>query len=136
MRVGAPVRHVTKRPFTVRNPGTECFRACVVALLALWLSGCLGIREGEEPQFDVCLRQIETFVSQHFGQHVTNVEFFYVYERRDLQRWDWSKAVVRVAECPGYHYFEIMATADTCELLPHYGRQPNYVFYRGAFDGC
>ena len=33
-------------------------------------------------------------------------------------------------------YFEIMATAGTCELLPHYGRQPSYLRYRGAYDGC
>ena len=63
-------------------------------------------------------------------------ELYYVYERRDLIRWDWSKAVASIAECPGDHDFEIMATADTCELLPHYGRQPNYLLYRGTLGGC
>ena len=114
-------------------------RASVVpAFLALaaTLAGCLGIREGEEPQFDVCRRQIEAFVLQRFEQHVTGIDFFYVYERRELRRWDMSKAVVRVTECPGYHYFDIYATADTCELQAHYGNQPDYLYYRGAYDGC
>jgi len=111
-------------------------RRLAAVALAIGLGGCLGVQTGEEPQFDVCRKQIETYVRENLGQQVTDIIFYYVYERRDLLRWDYSKAVVSVSECPGYHYFEVHAIADTCEMLPHYGRQPDYLYYLGAFDGC
>ncbi len=110
--------------------------AIVAASLAASLAACLGVAPGQEPQYEVCRRQIHSYMLDTFGQHVTAIEFTYVYERRDLRRWDYSKAVVSVSECPGFHYFEVRATADMCETQPHYGRQPRYLRYLGGFDGC
>ena len=116
-----------------RRPMT---RGIVAASLTATLAGCLAVPPGQEPQYDVCRRQIHAYMLDTFGQHVTGIDFTYVYERRDLRRWDYSKAVVSVSECPGFHFFEVRATADMCETQPHYGRQPRYLRYLGGFDGC
>ena len=128
-----PHRRLLRRLEARRLPARRATPAVVGALA---LAGCLGIEPGEQPRFDVCRQQIRDFVRDAFEQHVTGIEFYYVYERRDLRRWDYSKAIVSVAECPGYHYFEVRATADMCETQPHYGSQPSYLRHLGAFDGC
>ena len=110
--------------------------AAIAAAIAAALAGCAAVVPGEQPQYDVCRRQIHAYMLDAFGQNVTGIEFTYVYERRDLRRWDYSKAVVSVSECPGFHYFEVRATADMCETQAHYGRQPRYLRYLGGFDGC
>jgi hypothetical protein len=103
---------------------------------ALAASGCLPAGSGEEPVFDVCRKQLSEYVTQVLRQHPTQVQMRYVYEQRDLLRFDFTTALVFVEECPGYHYFDVRATADTCEMIPHYGRQPTYIRYLGSFDGC
>ena len=69
-------------------------------------------------------------------QTVTRIKFRWVYEERDIIRQDYSQALVWVEECPGWHFFDVRATADRCESLPHYGTAPNYLFYRSGNNGC
>ncbi len=91
---------------------------------------------GEEPQFDVCRKQVERAVAERFGQTVTNIVWRHMYDEFDMRRMNFGQAIVSVAECPGWHYFAIRAIADTCESQAHFGNVPNYVFYRSSGDGC
>ena len=102
--------------------------AALVALPAAaqdWLEG------------NVCAAQIQQHVAANFGQTVKGIEFRYIEQQVSKpDRRILSQAIAVVEECPGYHYFEVQATADMCEMLPHYGAQPNYLRYLGPFDGC
>jgi hypothetical protein len=42
-----------------------------------------------------------------------------------------------VKECSGFHGFEIRATEDLCEYIPHYeSSSGSYIHYEGGFEGC
>ena len=94
------------------------------------------LAQGQEPQFDVCRTQIERAVAERFSQTVTDILWRHVFDRFDMRRSNFGQAIVSVQECPGWHFFEVRATADICERQAHYGKVPNYVFYRSSGDGC
>ena len=106
-----------------------------LAIGALLLTAPAWAQRGE-PQTDVCRTQIERYVADEFGQTVTDIQFRHVFTRSDMRRFNFGQAIVSVKECPGWHFFEIRATASTCETQAHFGTVPNYVFFRSSGDGC
>ena len=111
-----------------------------------WLRGALAALAALPPftaaddatSGNVCAQQIGDYLARNNGQTVTAIEFRYV-ERRGGSRSEprtLTQAVVQVAECPGYHFFEVTGNQYVCELQAHIGSVPNYVIYRSSGDGC
>jgi len=116
--------------------------ACTV-LAAGCASGWLG---GEEPRYEVCHAQIIEYVETRLDQHVTSIDMTFA-ERRPAAPTIppiTGQAVVRVAECDGYHVFEcdgyhvfdVLGTRHDCLSRAHYGNPPAYVHYRTSGKGC
>ena len=108
----------------------------VRALTAVLVLAAPGWAPAEEPQYEVCRTQLERAVGERFGQTVTNVLWRHIYDEYDMRRMNYGQAIVSVAECPGWHFFDVRATADTCETQAHYGAGPRYIFYRSSGGGC
>ncbi len=117
------------RPNSRTRPVLQAALGAMALALPAWA-------QGPEPQFDVCRTQIERDVAERFGQTVTDILWRHVFDRDDMRRFNFGQAIVSVAECPGWHFFDVRATADTCERQAHFGKVPNYVFYRSSGDGC
>jgi hypothetical protein len=88
------------------------------------------------PVTGVCEYQVRQYVGAELDQQVESIKFFWSGQPGAGETEEPSHAHVRVAECPGFHHFEIFATGETCTALPHYGEPPNYLFYRGGVEGC
>jgi len=90
-----------------------------------------------QPTGNICEDQIRAFVESSFGHTVTSVEFRY----EDLHASPGeprllSQAIVSVAQCPGYYFFEVIGDQYTCERQARYGHVPNLVIFRSRGDGC
>jgi len=75
---------------------------------------------------------------EHFAQTVTRIDYR-LDNDADLPTGDdgsTNEAIVYVAECPGYHWFEVLTNEYGCRFQAHYGTVPNYLMYRGAEQGC
>ena len=107
---------------------------------AMFLSctACHGPLGAAEPRYGVCRQEMIDFVTHRLGQTPTRIEIQAYAERNPpVTLFDAGSALVYVEECDGFHGFEIRATEDLCEHIPHYGRsRPSYVFYEGPFEGC
>jgi hypothetical protein len=104
------------------------------ALCAAGLTACaLG-----EPRFGVCRQQITDFVELTLGQTPTHIEIqSYAEVMPAWTLFDLGSALVYVKECDGFQAFEIRATEDLCEFIPHYGSSSGtYIRYEGAYEGC
>jgi hypothetical protein len=88
----------------------------------------------EEPRYGVCRQAIGDYVRERLGQTVTRIDIGSYGERTTIVQP--GSALVYVAECEGFHAFEIYATEGTCENLPHYGSGASYTRYAGAYEGC
>ena len=92
-----------------------------------------------EPRFGVCRQELVDYVEQRLGQTITHIEIQSYAEHTPPQSiFDAGSALVYVKECTGFQGFEIRATEDTCEFIPHYGSASSrsYIFYEGGFEGC
>lgn len=104
--------------------------------LVLVLAGT--VRAAGADDGNVCAAQIRDYLAGRFGQTVTAIEFRYRSQqgRGTGGQSMLSQAIVSVAECPGYHFFELNADDYKCESQAHLGSIPNYLIYRSAGDGC
>lgn len=108
--------------------------AKVIALAAIALTACVG----GEPRYGVCRQQISDYVEQGLGLTLTHIEVqSYAESTPPRSILETGSALVYVEECRGFHAFEIRATEDLCEFIPHYGLSGGaYIRYEGAFEGC
>ena len=88
---------------------------------------------------NICARQIGDYLARNHGQTVTAIEFRYVDRlggsRREPRTL--TQAVAQVAECPGYHFFEVLGNEYVCERQSRQlGMERNLVLYRSSGDGC
>ena len=95
----------------------------------------------EGPKYDVCEQELRTRVSSELGQTVTRIEYYYHYDTPYIGRAIWhptpvTQAIVYTKECPGYHFYDVYASYETCTQLPHYGTPPRYTHLRSSNDGC
>lgn len=91
-----------------------------------------------EPRYEVCRAQIIEYVESRLDQHVTSIDMYFA-ERRPAGPTippSTGQAVVRVAECDGFHVFEVLGTEYDCRFRAHYGTPPTYVHYRYSAKGC
>lgn len=101
------------------------------ATLGTALLMCVGAPLAEEP-YPACRASIEAQVARQFAQRVTQIEWRMAFTRQYPLRGH-SAALVHVAECPGYHYFEMSATSWKCAQPP--GSEV-VVRYRSSGGGC
>ena len=112
------------------SPGTTV----IATLGALAVVACA---QGE-PRFGVCEQQISAYVEQRLGLTPVRIDIQSYAERMPPRTFlDTGSALVYVRECNGFHGFEIRATWNLCENIPHYGSSGgSYIRYEGAFEGC
>ena len=113
-------------------------RFCALTFSAALCAGGLAACAQSEARYGVCRQQITDFVERRLGQTPTHIEV-QSYAERMLPRtlFDSGSALVYVKECQGFHAFEIRATEDMCEFIPHYGYSGgSYIRYEGAYEGC
>ncbi len=105
----------------------------ILAALLAAPAGAADVTSG-----NVCAKQIGDFLSSNRGQTLTAVEFRYVDRlggsRREPRTL--TQAVAQVAECPGYHFFEVLGNEYVCERQSQVGSERNLVLYRSSGDGC
>jgi hypothetical protein len=91
-----------------------------------------------DARFGVCRQQITDYVELRLGLTLTRIEVQSYAERMPPRTiLDVGSALVYVEECTGFHGFEIRATEDLCEYIPHYGSSSGpYIRYEGGFEGC
>ena len=108
------------------------------ALIAVISATAIAACAQGEPRFGVCRQQISDFVEQQLGLTPTRIEVQSYAERMPPRTvLDVGSALVYVKECTGFHGFEIRATEDLCEYIPHYGSSSGpYIRYEGGFEGC
>ena len=113
-----------------RRPFATFFAALGVATITACAQG--------EPRFGVCRQQISDYVEHHLGLTITHIEVQSYAERMPPRTvLDVGSALVYVEECSGFLVFEIRATEDLCEYIPHYGYSGvPYIRYEGGFEGC
>jgi len=90
------------------------------------------------PRYGVCTDQIKADVERRFGQAVTEIDYRLDNDTDMTTGFDGetNEAIVYVAECPGYYWYEVSADEYTCLDRPHYGKPPTYVRFRSANEGC
>ena len=108
------------------------------ALIAVISATAITACAQGEPRFGVCRQQITDYVERHLGLTITHIEVQSYAERMPPRTMlDVGSALVYVEECSGFHGFEIRATEDLCEYIPHYGYSGvPYIRYEGGFEGC
>ena len=108
--------------------------AFVAALGTIAVAACA---QGE-PRFGVCEQQISAYVVQRLGLTPVRIDIQSYAERTPPRTFlGTGSALVYVEECSGFHGFEIRATWNLCENIPHYGSSGgSYIRYEGAFEGC
>jgi len=89
-----------------------------------------------EPQYGICLTQVESDVEKRFRHKITNIEFTYVTSKGGRPGDNKSTALVSTDDCPGYHFYDIYATEFDCTARAYYGTPPNLIRYRLSADGC
>jgi hypothetical protein len=110
-----------------------------LALTALLIPGMAFA--SEPPKYDVCEQELRTRVRDELQQTVTRIEYFYHYDTPYIGRALYrptptTQAIVYTKECPGYHFFDVHASYETCTQLAHYGTPPRYSYLRSSNDGC
>ena len=88
-----------------------------------------------EPQFDVCERQVKSYVIDKLGLTIERIKYWWSLPGGTSNQEEPSEAFVYVEGCSGFHHFEIRADLEECQL-PHYGTPPDYLLYRGATKDC
>ncbi len=102
------------------------------------LAGCGPVSGSGEPRYGVCRQQVVEHVAANFQQHVIAIDMTFS-ERRPAPITippSTGQAVVSVAECDGYHVFDVYGTDYDCEHRAHYGTAPTYVLYRASVGSC
>ena len=112
--------------------------AMLVAAASIALAGCASLLPGGEPRYEVCREQVLDHVSENFQQRVTEIDMTFA-ERRPVRITtppETGRAVVYVAECDGYHVFDVYGTDYDCRYRAHYGKPPVFVRYRTSSGEC
>jgi hypothetical protein len=109
----------------------------IIGLAGTLLVGACAEISQAKPRYGVCRQQITDYVEQQLGQTMTRIDVRSYAERMPPRLFEAGDALVYVTECDGFHSFEIRATEDFCEHLPHYGTSSaRFIRYEGAFEGC
>ena len=98
------------------------FPVLLAAPLAAWGQG----------DYPACRAALEADVGKRFSQSITSIDWRLV-ETRGRPDLGMSSALVYVAECPGYHYYEIAGTSWQCAQSAGTSVVLNY---RSSGDGC
>lgn len=119
---------------------TSDLRKLLLACLFTSLASACAISgaDGEGPRYEVCRAQIIEYVETRLDQHVTGIDMDFA-ERRPAAPTippSTGQAVVYVAECDGFHVFDVLGTRYDCLYRAHYGTPPTYVHYRMSAKGC
>jgi hypothetical protein len=102
------------------------------------LAACGPVGRFGEPRYGVCREQVVEYLAANFQQHVTAIDMTFS-ERRPVPITippSTGQAVVYVAECDGYHVFDVYGTDYDCQHRAHYGTPPTFVRYRTSVGGC
>ena len=110
----------------------------IVFVASAALTACALPSGYGEPKYGVCREQIVEYLAAHFQQRVTAIDMTFA-ERRPVPITippSTGQAVVYVAECDGYHVFDVYGTDYDCQNRAHYGIPPSLVRYRTAAGSC
>ena len=113
------------------------FSAAITNVMAAFVltTGVASSVHAKEPQFDVCERQVERYVTDRLGLTIERIDYWWSISSGIRNNVEPSEAYVYVKGCSGFHHFDIRATGEEC-VLAHYGTPPDYLFYRGATGDC
>lgn len=119
--------------------GIEVRHLLIAATCAALATACAALGTNEEgPRYEVCHAQVISYVETRLDQRVTGIDMTFA-ERRPAAPTippSTGQAVVHVAECDGFHVFEVLGTRHDCLYRAHYGTPPTYVHYRYSAKGC
>lgn len=113
-------------------------RPTLVIFCCVVLTACASQWSFGGPQYGVCRKQIAEYLDANFQQRPIEIDMTYA-ERRPAPITtppSTGQAVVYVAECDGYHVFDVYGTAYDCENRAHYGAPTIFVQYRVTSGGC
>lgn len=83
------------------------------------------------PVYDVCQKQVESYVTSQLKTTITDVTYEWGADTRTHR----GRAWVRTPLCSGAFVFELRGNADDCHG-PHYGRIPNYISQVWKYGAC
>ena len=119
------------------GPSRGCRAPWAARAVAVLAAAALPTLAAAQGSGNVCEDQIRKIVASKFGQTVSRVEFRY---QTNLQTGSGqmmlSQALAYPAECPGWHFFDVLGDDFTCERQAGAGQAATLVNYRSSGDGC
>lgn len=103
----------------------------LLAAMALFVANSAFASWGE-PVFDVCDKQVRSYIEHNYEGNITSIDWVYDYDDRGSNG---SEAWVRLDSCSGYVVFDLRADEMDCTIA-HYGRIPNYISRVWATRDC